>query len=168
MKIKYNKVFGYFIEITRANIDMVPDYYIRKQTLTNAERYIVPELKTYEEKILNAKTRIETLEYYLFKELTGEIKKYRETLQDLGYKIAYLDVAANLAHAAIKNGYVKPEITEESSLEILGGRHPIIEKLISAGEFVKNKVLMNDNKNFIILTGPNMSGKSTYMKQIAL
>ena len=168
LKIKYNKVFGYFIEITKANIDMVPDYYIRKQTLTNAERYIVPELKTYEEKILNAKTRIETLEYYLFKELTGEIKKYRETLQDLGYKIGYLDVAANLAHVAIKNGYVKPEITEESSLEILGGRHPIIEKLIPAGEFVKNKVLMDDNKNFVILTGPNMSGKSTYMKQIAL
>lgn len=168
LKIKYNKVFGYFIEITKANMDMVPDYYIRKQTLTNAERYIVPELKTYEEKILNAKTRIETLEYYLFKELTGEIKKYRETLQDLGYKIGYLDVITNFAHVAIKNGYVKPEITEDSSLEILGGRHPIIEKLIPAGEFVKNKVLMDDNKNFVILTGPNMSGKSTYMKQIAL
>ena len=168
LKIKYNKVFGYFIEITKANMDMVPDYYIRKQTLTNAERYIVPELKTYEEKILNAKTRIETLEYYLFKELTGEIKKYRETLQDLGYKIGYLDVITNFAHVAIKNGYVKPEITEDSSLEILGGRHPIIEKLIPAGEFVKNKVFMDDNKNFVILTGPNMSGKSTYMKQIAL
>ncbi len=168
LKIKYNKVFGYFIEITKANMDMVPDYYIRKQTLTNAERYIVPELKTYEEKILNAKTRIETLEYYLFKELTGEIKKYRETLQDLGYKIGYLDVITNFAHVAIKNGYVKPEITEDFSLEILGGRHPIIEKLIPAGEFVKNKVLMDDNKNFVILTGPNMSGKSTYMKQIAL
>lgn len=168
LKIKYNKVFGYFIEITKANMDMVPDYYIRKQTLTNAERYIVPELKTYEEKILNAKTRIETLEYYIFKELTGEIKKYRETLQDLGYKIGYLDVITNFAHVAIKNGYVKPEITEDSSLEILGGRHTIIEKLIPAGEFVKNKVLMDDNKNFVILTGPNMSGKSTYMKQIAL
>ena len=168
LKIKYNKVFGYFIEITKANIDSVPDYYIRKQTLTNAERYIVPELKTYEEKILNAKTRIESLEYYLFKELTEEIKKYRETLQDLGYKIGYLDVVTNLAHVAIKNGYVKPEITEDSSLEILGGRHPIIEKLIPAGEFVKNKVILDDKKNFIILTGPNMSGKSTYMKQTAL
>ncbi len=129
--------FGYFIEITKANLENVPDYYIRKQTLTNAERFIVPELKTYEEKVLNAKTRIETLEYYLFKELTEEIKKYRETLQDLGYKIAYLDVVSNLAHVAIKNGYVKPEITDDSSLEILGGRHPIIEKLIPAGEFVK-------------------------------
>ena len=168
LKVKYNKVFGYFIEITKANLENVPDYYIRKQTLTNAERFIVPELKTYEEKVLNAKTRIETLEYYLFKELTEEIKKYRETLQDLGYKIAYLDVVSNLAHVAIKNGYVKPEITADSSLEILGGRHPIIEKLIPAGEFVKNKVILNDRKNFIILTGPNMSGKSTYMKQTAL
>ena len=168
LKIKYNKVFGYFIEITKANIDSVPDYYIRKQTLTNAERYIVPELKTYEEKVLNAKTRIETLEYYLFKELTGEIKKYIETLQELGYKIGYLDVITNFAHVAIKNGYIKPEITNDSSLEILGGRHPIIEKLIPAGEFVKNKVILDDKKNFIILTGPNMSGKSTYMKQIAL
>ena len=168
LKVKYNKVFGYFIEITKANLENVPDYYIRKQTLTNAERFIVPELKTYEEKVLNAKTRIETLEYYLFKELTEEIKKYRETLQDLGYKIAYLDVVSNLAHVAIKNGYVKPEITDDSSLEILGGRHPIIEKLIPAGEFVKNKVILDDKKNFIILTGPNMSGKSTYMKQTAL
>ena len=168
LKVKYNKVFGYFIEITKANLENVPDYYIRKQTLTNAERFIVPELKTYEEKVLNAKTRIETLEYYLFKELTEEIKKYRETLQDLGYKIAYLDVVSNLAHVAIKNGYVKPEITDDSSLEILGGRHPIIEKLIPAGEFVKNKVILDDRKNFIILTGPNMSGKSTYMKQTAL
>lgn len=168
LKIKYNKVFGYFIEITKANVENVPDYYIRKQTLTNAERYIVPELKTYEEKVLNAKTRIETLEYYLFKELTNEIKKYRESLQDLGYKIGYLDVITNLSHVAIKNGYVKPEITEESTLEILGGRHPIIEKLIPVGEFVKNKVILDDKKNFAVLTGPNMSGKSTYMKQIAL
>ncbi|WP_300393380.1 DNA mismatch repair protein MutS [Fusobacterium sp.] len=168
LKIKYNKVFGYFIEITKANVENVPDYYIRKQTLTNAERYIVPELKTYEEKVLNAKTRIETLEYYLFKELTNEIKKYRESLQDLGYKIGYLDVITNLSHVAIKNGYVKPEITEESTLEILGGRHPIIEKLIPVGEFVKNKVILDDKKNFVVLTGPNMSGKSTYMKQIAL
>ncbi len=168
LKIKYNKVFGYFIEITKANVENVPDYYIRKQTLTNAERYIVPELKTYEEKVLNAKTRIETLEYYLFKELTNEIKKYRESLQDLGYKIGYLDVITNLSHVAIKNGYVKPEITKESTLEILGGRHPIIEKLIPVGEFVKNKVILDDKKNFVVLTGPNMSGKSTYMKQIAL
>ncbi|WP_300328109.1 DNA mismatch repair protein MutS [Fusobacterium sp.] len=168
LKIKYNKVFGYFIEITKANIDLVPDYYIRKQTLVNAERYIVPELKEYEDKILNAKNRISTLEYYLFKEIVGEIKNYIEMLQELSNKIAYLDVISNFAYIAIKNNYVKPEIVQEGEIEILGGRHPIVEKLIPAGEFVKNKVLLNENKDFIILTGPNMSGKSTYMKQIAL
>ena len=168
LKIKYNKVFGYFIEITKANIDLVPDYYIRKQTLVNAERYIVPELKEYEDKILNAKNRISTLEYYLFKEIVGEIKNYTEMLQELSNKIAYLDVISNFAYIAIKNNYVKPEILEDGEIEILGGRHPIVEQLIPAGEFVKNKVLLNDNKDFIILTGPNMSGKSTYMKQIAL
>ncbi len=168
LKIKYNKVFGYFIEITKANIDLVPDYYIRKQTLVNAERYIVPELKEYEDKILNAKNRISTLEYYLFKEIVGEIKNYIEMLQGVSNKISYLDVISNFAYIAIKNNYVKPEIVQEGEIEILGGRHPIVEKLIPAGEFVKNKVLLNENKDFIILTGPNMSGKSTYMKQIAL
>ncbi|MDP0507654.1 MAG: DNA mismatch repair protein MutS [Fusobacterium sp. JB019] len=168
LKIKYNKVFGYFLEVTKANIALVPEYYIRKQTLTNAERYIIPELKEYEEKVLNAKNKIESLEYYLFKEITSSIKKYKEELQDLSFKLAYLDVTTNLAHVAIKNSYVKPEISEDKNLEIIGGRHPIVEKLIPAGEFVKNKVLMNKNKNLIILTGPNMSGKSTYMKQVAL
>lgn len=168
LKIKYNKVFGYFIEVTKSNISLVPDYYIRKQTLTNAERYIIPELKEYEDKVLNAKNKIENIEYYLFKEITNNIKKYKEELQDLSFKLAYLDVMTNLAHVAIKNSYVKPEISEDKSLEIIGGRHPIVEKLIPPGEFIKNKVIMKSNKNFIILTGPNMSGKSTYMKQIAL
>ncbi|MFK4785793.1 DNA mismatch repair protein MutS [Fusobacterium sp. MFO224] len=168
LKIKYNKVFGYFLEVTKSNISLVPDYYIRKQTLTNAERYIIPELKEYEEKVLNAKNKIESLEYYLFKEITSSIKKYKEELQDLSFKLAYLDVITNLAHVSIKNSYVKPEISEDKNLEIIGGRHPIVEKLIPTGEFVKNKVLMNKNKNLIILTGPNMSGKSTYMKQVAL
>lgn len=168
LKIKYNKVFGYFIEVTKSNISLVPDYYIRKQTLTNAERYIIPELKEYEDKVLNAKNKIENIEYYLFKEITNNIKKYKEELQDLSFKLANLDVMTNLAHVAIKNSYVKPEISEDKSLEIVGGRHPIVEKLIPPGEFIKNKVIMKNNKNFIILTGPNMSGKSTYMKQIAL
>lgn len=168
LKIKYNKVFGYFLEVTKSNVPLVPDYYIRKQTLTNAERYIIPELKEYEDKVLNAKNKIENIEYYLFKEITNNIKKYKEELQDLSFKLANLDVMTNLAHVAIKNSYVKPEISEDKSLEIVGGRHPIVEKLIPPGEFIKNKVIMKNNKNFIILTGPNMSGKSTYMKQIAL
>ncbi|MDU1910821.1 DNA mismatch repair protein MutS [Fusobacterium sp.] len=168
LKIKYNKVFGYFIEVTRANSHLVPTDYIRKQTLANAERYIVPDLKEYEEKVLNAKDKIENLEYQLFKEVAYEIKSHKEILQDLAYKIAYLDVASNLAHIAIKNSYIQPEIHEGKDIEIIAGRHPIVEKLIPAGEYVKNNIVFDDNKEMIILTGPNMSGKSTYMKQVAL
>ena len=168
LKIKYNKVFGYFIEVTRANSHLVPADYIRKQTLANAERYIVPDLKEYEEKVLNAKDKIENLEYQLFKEVAYEIKSHKGILQDLAYKIAYLDVASNLAHIAIKNSYIQPEIHAGKDIEIIAGRHPIVEKLIPAGEYVKNNIVFDDNKEMIILTGPNMSGKSTYMKQVAL
>ena len=168
LKIKYNKVFGYFIEVTRANSHLVPADYIRKQTLANAERYIVPDLKEYEEKVLNAKDKIENLEYQLFKEVAYEVKSHKGILQDLAYKIAYLDVASNLAHIAIKNSYIQPEIHAGKDIEIIAGRHPIVEKLIPAGEYVKNNIVFDDNKEMIILTGPNMSGKSTYMKQVAL
>ncbi|MEF9932949.1 MAG: DNA mismatch repair protein MutS [Cetobacterium sp.] len=168
LKIKYNKIFGYFIEITKSNVSMVPDDYIRRQTLANAERYIVADLKEYEEKVLNAKERIESLEYHLFKEVSENIKSYRNELQDLAYKLSYLDVMTNFAHISTKNGYVKPSISDSYDLEIIGGRHPIVEKLIPNGEFVKNNIILNENKSLIILTGPNMSGKSTYMKQVAL
>lgn len=168
LKIKYNKVFGYFIEVTKANSSLVPDDYIRKQTLANAERYIVADLKEYEEKVLNAKDRIENLEYYLFKELTTEIKKYREILQNLAYRVSYLDVITDFAHIAIKNSYVQPEINDGEDIEIIAGRHPVVEKLIPAGEFVKNNIVFDDKREIVILTGPNMSGKSTYMKQTAL
>lgn len=168
LKIKYNKVFGYFIEVTRANAHLVPQDYIRKQTLANAERYIVPDLKEYEEKVLNAKEKIEALEYQLFKETAYEIKKHKEILQDLAYKLAYLDVICDFAHIAIKNSYIQPEIHEGKDIEIIAGRHPIVEKLIPPGEFVKNNIVFDDNREMIILTGPNMSGKSTYMKQVAL
>ncbi|MCQ8212413.1 DNA mismatch repair protein MutS [Cetobacterium somerae] len=168
LKIKYNKVFGYFIEITKANIHLVPEDYIRKQTLANAERYIVEDLKIYEEKVLNAKDKIENLEYILFKEISEQIKKYKNILHDLAYKLAYLDVITNFAYIATKNGYIKPEITTEGDIEIIGGRHPIVEQLVGKENFVKNSIVLNENKNLIILTGPNMSGKSTYMKQVAL
>lgn len=168
LKIKYNKVFGYFIEVTKANIHLVPDDYIRKQTLANAERYIVEDLKIYEEKVLNAKDKIENLEYMLFKEVSEEIKKHKNILHDLAYKLAYLDVVTNFAHVATKNGYIKPEITTDGDMEIIGGRHPIVEQLVGKENFVKNSIVLNDDKNLIILTGPNMSGKSTYMKQVAL
>ena len=168
LKIKYNKVFGYFIEITKANQHLVPQDYIRKQTLVNSERYIVPDLKEYEEKVITAKSKIEALEYEIFKKLTAEIKLQIESLYKLANRIANIDIITNFAHIATKNSYVKPEITEDNSLEIRGGRHPIVEKLIPAGDYVKNDVVLDDEKNLIILTGPNMSGKSTYMKQVAL
>ena len=168
LKIKYNKVFGYFIEITKANQDLVPEDYIRKQTLVNSERYIVQDLKEYEEKVITAKSKIEALEYEIFKKLSSEIKGKIESIYRLSKKISNLDVISNFAHIAVKNSYVKPEMTKENILEIKGGRHPVVEKLISSGDYVKNDVILDNEKNLIILTGPNMSGKSTYMKQIAL
>lgn len=168
LKIKYNKVFGYFIEVTKANIHLVPTDYIRKQTLANAERYIVEDLKIYEEKVLNAKDKIENLEYHLFKEISEKIKNFRSILHELAYKLSYLDVVTNFAHIATKNSYIKPEITTEGDIEIIGGRHPIVEQLVGRENFVKNSIVLNNDKNLIILTGPNMSGKSTYMKQVAL
>ncbi|MGL4946168.1 MAG: DNA mismatch repair protein MutS [Cetobacterium sp.] len=168
LKIKYNKIFGYFIEVTKVNIHLVPDDYIRKQTLANAERYIVQDLKIYEEKVLNAKDKIEHLEYVLFKEVSEKVKEYRVILHKLAYKIGYLDVISNFAYVGTKNNYIKPEITESGDVEIIGGRHPIVEQLVGREKFIKNNIVLNDEKNLIILTGPNMSGKSTYMKQVAL
>ena len=168
LKIKYNKVFGYFIEVTKANEHLVPEDYIRKQTLVNSERYIVPDLKEYEEKVITAKSKIEALEYELFKQLTSEIKEHIDSLYKLANRIANLDIVSNFAHIATKNSYVKPEMNEEDILEIKGGRHPIVENLIPSGTYVKNDIILDDKNNLIILTGPNMSGKSTYMKQVAL
>ena len=168
LKIKYNKVFGYFIEVTKANEHLVPEDYIRKQTLVNSERYIVPDLKEYEEKVITAKSKIEALEYELFKQLTSEIKEHIDSLYKLANRIANLDIVSNFAHIATKNSYVKPEIDDGDILEIKGGRHPIVETLIPSGTYVKNDIVLDDKNNLIILTGPNMSGKSTYMKQVAL
>ena len=168
LKIKYNKVFGYFIEITKSNLNLVPEDYIRKQTLSNAERYIVADLKEYEEKVLNAKERIESLEYHLFKEISQQVRMKREKLQELANRLAYLDVITNLSYISVKNNYIKPELHDGYSIEIIGGRHPIVETIIPTGEFVKNNLVLDEKRNMIILTGPNMSGKSTYMKQVAL
>lgn len=168
LKIKYNKVFGYFIEITKANQHLVPQEYIRKQTLVNAERYIVPDLKEYEEKVITAKSKIESLEYELFKEISDEIRGKIEIFSELSKKIAFTDIISNFAHIAVKHSYVKPEISDDDSLEIIGGRHPIVENLIPRGDYIKNNVNFDKKNSLIILTGPNMSGKSTFMKQIAL
>lgn len=168
MKIKYNKVFGYFIEITKSNLELVPESYIRKQTLSNAERFITPELKKYEDTIINSKARIEEIEYYLFKEISAKIKEEKSLLIKLAEKLAYIDVIISFSTIAVENDYVKPEINENFDLEIINGRHPVVEKLIGKSDFVSNNTLITGNERFIVLTGPNMSGKSTYMKQIAL
>lgn len=168
IKIKFNKVFGYFIEITKANLDMVPEHYIRKQTLSNSERYITPELKKYEDTIINSKAKIEDLEYHFFKEISGKIKEHRKILSELAERLAYIDVMVSFAVSAIESDYAKPEINEEYSFEIEGGRHPVVEKLIGRTDYVSNDTVFTEKASFVVLTGPNMSGKSTYMKQIAL
>ena len=168
MKIKFNKVFGYFIEITKSNLSMVPEHYIRKQTLSNSERYITPELKKYEDTIINSKAKIEDLEYHLFKEISGKIKEHRKILSELAERLAYIDVMVSFAVSAIENDYVKPEMNEEYSFEIEDGRHPVVEKLIGRTDYVSNDTVFTEKESFVVLTGPNMSGKSTYMKQIAL
>lgn len=168
MKIKFNKVFGYFIEITKANLNMVPEHYIRKQTLSNSERYITPELKKYEDTIINSKAKIEDLEYHLFKEISEKIKEHRQILSTLAERLAYIDVMVSFAVSAIENDYSKPEMNEEYSFEIVNGRHPVVEKLIGRTDYVSNDTIFTEKESFVVLTGPNMSGKSTYMKQIAL
>lgn len=168
LKVKYNKVFGYFIEITTNNLHLVPADYIRKQTLSNAERYITEELKIYESKILNAKDKIEGLEYEIFKKLTDEIRVYEKELQKLAKTLAYLDVIMAFALVAVKNSYVKPLFNDNKVLDIKKGRHPVVEKLIGEENFVKNDMFLDEKERIIILTGPNMAGKSTYMKGIAL
>ena len=168
MKIKFNKVFGYFIEITKSNLNMVPEHYIRKQTLSNSERYITPELKKYEDTIINSKAKIEDLEYHLFKEVSGKVKEHRKILSELAERLAYIDVMVSFAVNAIENDYVNPEMSEEYSFEIVDGRHPVVEKLIGRTDYVSNDTIFTEKESFVVLTGPNMSGKSTYMKQIAL
>ena len=169
MKIKYNKVFGYFIEVTKSNLDLVPETYTRKQTLANAERFITPELKKYEDTIINSKAKISDLEYYLFKEISAQVKDERNILTNLAEKLAYLDVIVSFATIAIENDYVKPEMLENSDvLEIVEGRHPVVEKLIGRSDFIANSTKLKEKERFVVLTGPNMSGKSTYMKQVAL
>lgn len=171
LKVKYNKVFGYYIEISKSNLSAVPEDYIRKQTLVNAERFITPELKEYEEKILNAEDRICEIEYELFYGVRMEVVKEIIKIQNNARMIAALDVLSNLAFVAVKNNYCKPEIVENASggfLEIIGGRHPVIEQMSLGGDFVPNDCKFDEEKKFLLITGPNMGGKSTYLRQTAI
>jgi DNA mismatch repair protein MutS len=170
LKVGYNNVFGYYIEVTNTHKERVPGNYIRKQTLTNAERFITPDLKEYEEKILNAEERIAELEGRLFNELRLMIAAEAEVIQKNSKNIALLDCLVSFAEVAYENGYVKPEIDESTRIEIRGGRHPVIEKLLPPGEeYTPNDTIIdNESNQILIITGPNMSGKSSYLRQAGL
>ncbi len=169
LKIRYNKVFGYYIEVTRANLAGIPENYIRKQTLANAERFITPELKEYEEKVLNAEERICSLEYELFQNIREQIAAQGERISGTAGRLAVLDVLVSLAGLAHERGYCRPVIDEDNQIRIIDGRHPVIEAMSLSERFVSNDTLLDNEQNqLIIITGPNMAGKSTYMRQVAL
>ena len=169
LKISYNKVFGYYIEVTKANADMVPDYYIRKQTLVNAERYITPQLKEMEDKVLGAAQRISELEIRLFDEIRQKIGEEIDRLKNICDIISTVDAVQSLAQTAFKLGYVMPEVTEKGGITVKDGRHPVVERTLKDSIFVPNDTEMDNTENReLIITGPNMAGKSTYMRQIAL
>lgn len=169
MKVGFNKVFGYYIEVSKGQSNSVPDYFVRKQTLVNAERFIVPELKEYENKILGAKEKIQSLEYYLFDELRTLIRTQITEIQATARAIGTLDVLNALAIAAFKYNYVRPELNNQGEIKITDGRHPVVERLLEKEIFVPNNVNLNNiDERMIVITGPNMAGKSTYMRQVAL
>ena len=169
LKVNYNKVFGYYIEVTKTHKDKVPDHYIRKQTLVNAERFISPELKEYEAKVLGAEERIKNLEYELFSEIREQLFKQVELMQMYVEVISQIDVLANLAFIAYQNNYIKPDFNTDGLVEIKGSRHPVIEQLLENEEFIPNDVTLDDKNNLIsLITGPNMAGKSTYLRQVGL
>ena len=169
LKIKYNKVFGYYLEVTNSFKDMVPDYYMRKQTLTNAERYITPELKELEDIILGAEDKLFSLEYNLFADVRDQIADKVQRIQKTAKAVAAVDVFASLALVAERNNYVCPKINEKGVIDIKNGRHPVVEQMIENDMFIANDTYLDNGKNRIsIITGPNMAGKSTYMRQTAL
>ena len=169
LKIKYNKVFGYYLEVTNSYKSMVPDYYTRKQTLANAERYITPELKELEDMILGAEDKLYALEYELYCGVRDQIASQVERIQRTAKAVASLDTLASLALVAERNGYVRPNINEKGVIDIKDGRHPVVERMIPNGTFIANDTYLDDKKHRIsIITGPNMAGKSTYMRQTAL
>lgn len=169
LKIKFNKVFGYYLEVTNSFKDLVPDYYTRKQTLTNAERYITPELKEMEDMILGAEDKLVQLEYELFRELREQIAKNVVRIQKTAKALAKIDVFASLALISEQNHYCRPSLNQNGRIDIKNGRHPVVEKMINNDMFIANDTYLDNQKNRIsVITGPNMAGKSTYMRQTAL
>ena len=168
LKVGYNRIFGYYIEVRHSGASKIPANYIRKQTLVNAERYITPELKDFETKILGAQERIVNLEYNLFCEVRDRIKTRLTQIQDTARRIALIDVIASMSEAAQINNYVRPDLNIDGKIEIRDGRHPLVEKILTGGLFVPNDTNLSQNRAMMIITGPNMAGKSTYMRQVAL
>ncbi|MBN1231263.1 MAG: DNA mismatch repair protein MutS [Anaerolineales bacterium] len=169
LKVGYNKVHGYYIEVTHTNTEMVPQDYIRKQTLVNAERYITPELKEYESKVLNAEENIHEIELRLFKDICQKLTTQSQKILETARTLAKLDVISTLAEVAALEGFICPEVVEEDVLVIENGRHPVVEKTLTRGyRFVPNETNFEDGERIRIITGPNMSGKSTYLRQVAL
>ena len=172
LKVGYNKVFGYFIEITNTYLNQTPDNYIRKQTLTNAERFITEELKKHEDDVLSAKFKSTELEYKLYTDFRDYSKEYVTKIREIAEAIAVMDVSSSLAEVAVENNYSKPIVDESDDFIVKNGRHPVLEKILPLGEYVANDLTLKSNSvdttQFMILTGPNMAGKSTYMRQNAL
>lgn len=173
LKVAYNKVFGYFIEVTKSNLNMVPQSYVRKQTLTGAERFITDELKHHEDDVLSARFKSTELEYKLFTDFREYSKEFVSKIREIADCIAKADVLTSLSEIAVENNYCKPEIDESDDFIVKNGRHAVLEKILPLGEYVPNDLDLkskstNDSTQFMILTGPNMAGKSTYMRQNAL
>lgn len=169
LKVGYNRVFGYFIEVTKANLEMVPDDYVRKQTLVGSERFVTPELKEYESKVLGSEERLRNLEYEVFQQVLSSVKEETDALLRTAGALALTDFIACLAVAAKRHNYIRPEIVENDIIEISDGRHPVLERILSGEKFIPNSTYLDTQDNMLhILTGPNMAGKSTYMRQVAL
>ena len=169
LKIGYNKVFGYYIEVSKSNLALVPEDYIRKQTLVNAERFITADLKEQESKVLGAQERSRNLEFKIFSQIRDEVVKHVQKLQYAAFSIAQLDVISTLADIALKNDYIKPEMHNGDQIDINGGRHPVLEQMLQGERFIPNDTLLDEHENqLLILTGPNMAGKSTYIRQVAI
>ncbi|MGN0704921.1 MAG: DNA mismatch repair protein MutS [Lentihominibacter sp.] len=169
LKVGFNKVFGYYLEVTRSYYELIPDNYIRKQTLANCERFITPELKETERLVLNAEAKINQMEYELFTQIREKLQEYTSVIQETSKAVASLDVLAAFAEVSEKNNYIKPEVDDGDEIIIQKGRHPVIERTIRDGIFVSNDTYLNKrDESMLLITGPNMSGKSTYMRQTAL
>ncbi len=168
LRVGYNKVFGYYLEITKANLSQVPDYFIRKQTLANAERFVTNQLKEYEDMIIGAEDRLMQLEFQLFSDIKRLVAVELHRIKRAAGNLAVLDVLVSLAEAAERANLVRPVVNTNKKIVISDGRHPMVERVLNAGNFVPNDTYMDENSTFILLTGPNMAGKSTYMRQVAL